>query len=68
MIPKKAIISWMNAIALLLTTLPEPYWRVIFTCIIGEFTESQFLLSDNLLSANPFEVGSMHIRYALIQD
>ena len=48
----------MNAIGLLLTTLPEPYWKVIFSCIIEEFTESQFLKSADMGTCNPFEVAS----------
>ena len=58
LIAKKNMTTWMNAIALILTALPEPYWKNIFHQIVNEFKNSSFLSGVDLSSTNPFEVCS----------
>jgi len=47
---------WMNAIALIITALPEPYWKMVFQLIVKELQESDFLTIPHAADVNPFDV------------
>lgn len=52
----KAIAAWMNATALILTALPEYYWKTMFSKVAEEFRDSSYLNAAELPFVNPFEV------------
>jgi len=55
-IPREDILSWMNAVALIITALPDKYWTVVFTSLVKELQTSRFLAKENQPHINPFEV------------
>ncbi|XP_066272187.1 mediator of RNA polymerase II transcription subunit 23-like [Branchiostoma lanceolatum] len=53
LVPRENIMSWMNAIGLVLTSLPEPYWMVLHERIIATVKSDILVLPENL-GTDPF--------------
>lgn len=50
------MMSWMNAVGLIITSLPESYWHVLFDAIAMEIQSSELLNGSKDRHINPFEV------------
>ncbi|CAG0886018.1 unnamed protein product [Darwinula stevensoni] len=53
-LPRGVLGSWINGVGLILTSLPEPYWQVLFDRIL-EFLDSPLMTSYNL-NVDPFQL------------
>lgn len=57
MIDRENVQYWMNAIGLIISALPESYWKILFTEIVSEFQNSSYLNGQSeSTKINPFEV------------
>ncbi|KAM9782861.1 mediator of RNA polymerase II transcription subunit 23 isoform 1-T1 [Neosynchiropus ocellatus] len=53
LVPRENITAWMNAIGLVITALPEPYWIVLHDRIVSVLS-SPVLTSESEWAGNPF--------------
>uniref|UniRef100_A0A8C3TQC2 Mediator of RNA polymerase II transcription subunit 23 n=1 Tax=Catharus ustulatus TaxID=91951 RepID=A0A8C3TQC2_CATUS len=55
LVPRENITAWMNAIGLIITALPEPYWIVLHDCIVNVIN-SPSLTSETEWVGYPFQL------------
>ncbi|XP_041358001.1 mediator of RNA polymerase II transcription subunit 23-like [Gigantopelta aegis] len=53
-LPQDKIISWMNAVGLVLTALPDPFWAVLHENIVSTISMPQLVVPSG--STNPFQM------------
>lgn len=62
------MVSWMNAVGLIITSLPESYWHVLFSAITMEIQNSELLNGSKAMNINPFEVRNASGFYHLLKN
>ncbi|XP_046366598.1 mediator of RNA polymerase II transcription subunit 23-like isoform X3 [Haliotis rufescens] len=63
-LPRDKIMSWMNAVGLVLTALPEPFWVVLNDRIVDAFNSTQLTQSSYKYPFQMFNFHSSHIVFA----